>query len=212
MRIHKFAACGHFYGDEVCLRIKSLDTLVRRFIVSHWTQYWRHTSSMTETAPLPILDLSQANSPHPRKQLLKQLHDALFNVGFLYIKNHGVSYETITALTSLLPILFDQPNEAKALLSKMNSPHFLGYSGFAEEVTLGQQDLREQFDFATELPVIYDPGCQAPNTNNGKDFSKLYYRLRGPNQWPSEERIPGFRKAFLKLAILLPAWLHFSRD
>ncbi|KAF2448202.1 Clavaminate synthase-like protein [Karstenula rhodostoma CBS 690.94] len=143
---------------------------------------------MSETAALPILDLSLANSPHLKQQLLEQLHDALFNVGFLYIKNHGVSQEKIKALTSLLPALFDQTDEAKASLSKLNSPHFLGYSGFAEEVTLGQKDLREQFDFATELPVVYNPQAS----------TKLYYRLRGPNQWPHEGNAPGFRKAFLE--------------
>ncbi|KAL5379187.1 hypothetical protein DPSP01_008636 [Paraphaeosphaeria sporulosa] len=153
---------------------------------------------MSETAALPILDLSMADSLHQKQQLLGQLHDALFNVGFLYIKNHGIPQEKIKALTSLLPALFDQTNEAKASLSKMNSPHFLGYSGFAEEVTLGQKDLREQFDFATELPIVYDPKGSTSDTSEGKDFSKLYYRLRGPNQWPYEKNVPGFRKAFLE--------------
>ncbi|KAL5414380.1 hypothetical protein PMIN03_003268 [Paraphaeosphaeria minitans] len=153
---------------------------------------------MSGTAALPILDLSLANSPHQKQQLLGQLHDALFNVGFLYIKSHGVAQEKIKALTSLLPALFDQTNEAKASLSKLNSPHFLGYSGFAEEATLGQRDLREQFDFATELPVVYDPKASTSDKSKGEDFSKLYYRLRGPNQWPAEDNVPGFRNAFLE--------------
>ena len=95
----------------------------------------------------------------------------------------------------------------KAALSKLNSPHFLGYSGFAEETTLGKQDLREQFDFATELPVVYDfsKSVQSGHTASKpleteierRDFSKLYWRLRGPNQWPAEESLPGFRKAFI---------------
>ena len=34
----------------------------------------------------------------------------------------------------------------------------------------------------------------------GRDFSKLYWRLRGPNQWPPEDLIPGFREAYTKLA------------
>jgi isopenicillin N synthase-like dioxygenase len=155
---------------------------------------------MTETAALPVvdLDLAQANNPRSKQQMLEQLHDALFNVGFLYIKNHGVPQEKIRALTSRLPALFDQPSEAKASLSKLNSPHFLGYSGFAEEVTLGQKDLREQFDFATELPVVYNPDASTSHASEGKDFSKLYYRLRGPNQWPAEDNVPGFREAFLE--------------
>ncbi|KAF2477389.1 Clavaminate synthase-like protein [Lindgomyces ingoldianus] len=149
---------------------------------------------------LPILDLSKANNPIQKQRLLEQLHDALFNVGFLYIKNHGVDLETISNLVSLLPALFGQPAEAKAALSKLNSPHFLGYSGYAEEITLGEKDLREQFDLATELPVVWDPTptgySEKGNSTSGRDFSHLYWRLRGPNQWPSEEHVPGFRRAF----------------
>jgi hypothetical protein len=157
----------------------------------------------TSRASLPILDLSLADDPQQKPQLLARLHDALFNVGFLYITNHGVAPEAISNLVALLPALFDQPAEARAAISKMNSPHFLGYSGYAEGVTLGLKDLREQFDFATELPVIWDPTCKAPQTASrsigsqvDRDLSQLYWRLRGPNQCPSEDLVPGFRSAY----------------
>lgn len=146
------------------------------------------------SAPVPLLDLSKANSPETRHELLKQLREALYHVGFLYIKNHGVPQHVISGLTSRLPALFNQPSTAKAAISKINSPHFLGYNGYAQETTLGEKDLREQFDFATELPVVYDPS--ATTTIDGRNFSKLYWRLRGPNQWPDETRVPGFRTAF----------------
>ncbi|GME37644.1 Oxoglutarate/iron-dependent oxygenase [Neofusicoccum parvum] len=148
---------------------------------------------------LPILDLSLADDPAQRPALLAQLHDALFNIGFLYIENHGVDASAIADLTEKLPGLFELPTNVKAGLSKSNSPHFLGYSGFAEETTLGKQDLREQFDFATELPVVYrDPKSDSASANQlsgNRDFSQLYWRLRGPNQWPPEDLLPGFRHA-----------------
>jgi isopenicillin N synthase-like dioxygenase len=147
---------------------------------------------------IPILDLSRADDPKQRQALLDQLHDALFNVGFLYLTNHSVPKSTISNLTDLLPQLFSLPSESKARMSKLNSPHFLGYSGFAEETTLGKRDLREQFDFATELPVVYRDGDGTEDSR--RDFSKLYWRLRGPNQWPSEAELPGFREAFTQYA------------
>ncbi|ORY15145.1 hypothetical protein BCR34DRAFT_478299 [Clohesyomyces aquaticus] len=151
----------------------------------------------SDSDSLPILDLSEAKDPVLKERFLSRLHDALFNIGFLYIKNHGVRPDTISNLVSLLPALFAQLPEAKAALSKMNSPHFLGYSGYAEEITLGEKDLREQFDFATEVPVIWDSALPEKGTpTSEKDFSKLYWRLRGPNQWPSDSHVPGFRKAF----------------
>ncbi|KXT09572.1 hypothetical protein AC579_717 [Pseudocercospora musae] len=149
---------------------------------------------------IPILDLSLEFDPKQKPQLLEQLHNALFDVGFLFIVNHGVERQTINNLTDLLPSLFALPESEKASLSKLNSPHFLGYSGFAEETTLGKQDLREQFDFATELPVVYEESKSnirpLSSRDRDRDFSKLYWRLRGPNQWPQESSLPGFRKAF----------------
>ena len=164
-------------------------------------------SSMAPSAPthtrLPILDLSRANDSEQKLLLLEELRHALFHIGFLYITNHGIDSCTISNLVSLLPALFEQPPEAKASLSKMNSPHFLGYSGYAEETTLGTKDLREQFDLATELPVVYNPHFSQKDGNRSKsDFSKPYWRLRGPNQWPSEQLVPGFRKAYTELSCL----------
>jgi isopenicillin N synthase-like dioxygenase len=172
---------------------------------------------MAEKMPeiIPVLDLSLAKDPKGRSELLKQLHAALFDVGFLYIVNHDVSTNTTTRLTDLLPGLFDLAAEQKAFLSKLNSPHFLGYSGFAEETTLGKQDLREQFDFATELPAIWqEPRSReadvlssskpfniesvqqiGDNASTSRDFTQLYWRLRGPNQWPDEANLPNFRAA-----------------
>jgi isopenicillin N synthase-like dioxygenase len=149
---------------------------------------------------IPILDLSQANDPSQRQTLLKELHDALFNVGFLYIKNHNIPPSTITNLTNILPSLFKISNESKKKLAKLNSPHFVGYNGFAEETTLGERDLREQFDFATELPVVWRDGNGedgGADGESGRDFSKLFWRLRGPNLWPDESEVPGFREAFV---------------
>jgi len=172
---------------------------------------------MAEKMPetIPVLDLSLAKDPDGRSELLKQLHAALFDVGFLYVVNHDVPADTITRLTSLLPRLFDLPAEQKALLRKLNSPHFLGYSGFAEETTLGKQDLREQFDFGTELPAIWqDPRSRdakatsvlkgssagsAQESSEGssasRDFTQLYWRLRGPNQWLNKASLPDFQTA-----------------
>ncbi|OQO13640.1 hypothetical protein B0A48_01869 [Cryoendolithus antarcticus] len=188
---------------------------------------------------IPILDLSWADDPTKKPELLTQLRAALFDVGFLYISNHGVTPAIVSELADRLPSLFGLPSEEKARLSKLNSPHFLGYSGFAEETTLGKQDQREQFDFATELPVVWreigdsenaqlrnaqsrharsehaqsgnahSEKAQSDHSQSGnaelqntqsrndqaRDFTQLYWRLRGPNQWPQKHSLRGFRAA-----------------
>lgn len=42
---------------------------------------------------IPILDLSEARSEATKAGFLEQLRDALINVGFLYIKNTGISQD-----------------------------------------------------------------------------------------------------------------------
>lgn len=64
-----------------------------------------------------------------------------------------------------------------------NVPSFLGYSGVSAEITAGQVDRREQIELSTEHPV------PAPG-------SPLYHNFLAPNQWPSEEILPGFRAVY----------------
>lgn len=65
----------------------------------------------------------------------------------------------------------------------ITAPHFLGYSRLGNEITAHHADYREQLDLATELAV---PSSKEPR----------YRNLRGPNQWPDEALIPGFRKTY----------------
>ncbi|KAG5357938.1 1-aminocyclopropane-1-carboxylate oxidase-like protein 8 [Yarrowia sp. B02] len=127
---------------------------------------------------IPIIDLSE-----DQETILAKLRPALLNVGFCYIQNYGVDPELVKRVTTLGKALFDLPVEEKRRIDMANSPHFLGYSRLGDEITKNQTDWREQVDLATELP--------AP-----QDDEPLYRRLRGPNQWPDESLIPGFREAF----------------
>ncbi|KAM7187500.1 hypothetical protein V8F20_010949 [Naviculisporaceae sp. PSN 640] len=142
---------------------------------------------------IPILDLSFASTPQTKPDLLSQLQHALTNIGFLYIMNHSVPEHIISDLVSVLPALFSLSEETKFTdLGLINSPHFLGYSAVGSETTAGRRDSREQFEFATELPV--HPGFGIGH--DGPRNVPLYERLKGPNQWPDEKSnitLTGFR-------------------
>lgn len=141
---------------------------------------------------IPIIDLSE-DTP----TILSKLRPALLNVGFCYIKNYNVSPDLIDRVTVLGKQLFDLPKPEKQRIDMANSPHFLGYSRLGDEITKNQTDWREQMDLATELP--------AP-----QDEEPLYRRLRGPNQWPDEALIPGFREAFeAYIDQMGPVSIHF---
>lgn len=124
----------------------------------------------TNFSEIPILDLSLADDPSTKPQLLKELKHVLLNVGFLYVKNHGVPKNTIGRLVNALPSLFALPDEEKNSIALEKSPHFLGYGGIGAETTAQVSDQREQFEFATELEASWVEG------------DPIYKRLLGPNQ------------------------------
>lgn len=82
--------------------------------------------------------------------------------------------------------MFDIPTSEKLRIEMCNSPHFLGYSKLAAEKTKDIDDQREQFDFGMEVPCTW------------KEGEPIYRRLKGPNQWPDEKYIPGFKEALLE--------------
>ena len=50
-----------------------------------------------------------------------------------------------------------------------------------------------------ELPVEFNE--HGSKDDSGKDFSKLYQRLQGPNLKPNEDELPGLRKALEKSVV-----------
>lgn len=124
----------------------------------------------TNFSEIPTLDLSLAEDSSTKPQLLQELRHVLLNVGFLYVKNHGVPPYVINKLVKTLPDLFGIPYEEKNSISLEKSPHFLGFGGLGTEMTAEILDQREQFEFATEVESTWMEG------------DPLYQRLIGPNQ------------------------------
>ncbi|TFA98295.1 putative 2-oxoglutarate-dependent dioxygenase [Trichoderma ghanense] len=132
---------------------------------------------------IPILDLDLSRDPATKPEFLTQLRHALMEVGFLYLKNVGISQELWDEVIKQGKAFFDIPQEEKLKIEMKNAPSFLGYSQLSAEITAGAIDHREQIDLSTEHPL---PGPDAPR----------YRNLLGPNQWPSEESAPGFRRTY----------------
>lgn len=119
---------------------------------------------------IPVLDYSLLSSPGTRPQFIAQLRHALVNVGFLYLSNPPVSPDDIASVIDYIPRLFALPQEEKDKIRMANSQHFLGYSRLGAELTRGEVDIREQFDFAT------------PHVSRWKAGDPDHYRLWGPSQ------------------------------
>ncbi|KAG2200060.1 hypothetical protein INT47_007705 [Mucor saturninus] len=141
------------------------------------------------TITIPILDLSKyqpdlPNSPSS-KEFLKELYDAMSEVGFFYVQNHGVPLELQQKSFETIKSFFKLPVEEKLEIELKNSPHFRGYSRLNAETTDYKQDNREQVDLGREYPVL-------PIENN-----PVYAHLRGPNQWPRQ--VEGFKENVTEL-------------
>jgi isopenicillin N synthase-like dioxygenase len=124
---------------------------------------------------IPILNYVLLSSPDTRPVFIRQLQNALINVGFLYLENAtpvSDRAQLFDEVIAYLPRIFALPQERKDAMRMVNSPCFLGYSRLGVERTGGAADQREQFDFATPFENACVPGRQQPE----------YVRLWGPNQ------------------------------
>ena len=132
---------------------------------------------------IPILNLSEARDDSTKPAFLKQLRDALLNVGFLYIKNTGIDQSLYDRVCEEGIRFFDLPEEEKLRIEMKNQPSFLGYSRLGNEITAHKADWREQLDLSTPHPVR-------------KETDPLYHNLLAPNQWPQARHLPDFQPIF----------------
>jgi isopenicillin N synthase-like dioxygenase len=81
---------------------------------------------------------------------------------------------------SMTKAFFDLPELEKRKIDKSHSPHFRGWEQLGSELTNNQTDYREQIDIGIDGEAIANP-------------DPYYMALVGPNQWPEESMLPGFR-------------------
>ncbi|WP_161985818.1 isopenicillin N synthase family dioxygenase [Ewingella americana] len=135
---------------------------------------------------IPLIDFAQFAEPgQSREAFLSQLRSAARDIGFFYLKGHGIDKQLLSDVQQASRAFFALPDEQKLAVGMINSPHFRGYNRAASEITRGQPDWREQFDLGAErqpLPLeAKTPG---------------WARLQGPNQWP--ESLPELRPLLLR--------------
>lgn len=151
---------------------------------------------------IPIIDLQEAFDPATRSKFLEEVQDAIINVGFLLLKNYeslGPTEEDLQSIKQQAIEFFALPAKEKLQCEMLNSPHFLGYTRLANEITASHTDWREQIDLATELP--------AP-----KEGEPLYKNIEGPNLWPNPEVIPKFRPTIERFIEKMTALSNVFKD
>ena len=131
---------------------------------------------------IPVVSLEEWTSEAgDRAAFADRLRTICHEVGFFRVVDHGVRDAFVHDYFAALRSFFALPDVIKARIDKANSPWFRGWERVGAELTDGSIDHREQIDIWTELrprPAGVQPA---------------YLRLEGPNQWPDDAVVPGFR-------------------
>jgi len=136
---------------------------------------------------VPSLDLADFTSGDQEKKaaFVKQLGDAYQNIGFVAIKNHGLSQSLQDKLYTAIQAFFNLPDEIKSRYEYPEIGYQRGYTGKGKEHAKGRNtgDLKEFYHVGQDLSHI-------PET----DTVKSTYPA---NVWPAE--IPDFRAITLEV-------------
>jgi isopenicillin N synthase-like dioxygenase len=125
---------------------------------------------------LPILDMSALDDGGDAATAFQaQLRDVMHEVGFFYLAGHGVPQELTESILAISRRFFELTEEQKLAIENVKSPQFRGYTRTGKELTNGETDWREQIDIGVDRATVEQGDGVAP-----------YWRLEGPNLWPSE--------------------------
>jgi len=134
---------------------------------------------------VPVIDFGGmlGDDPAEKAKVAAALRDACVNVGFFYIKNHGIPQTVIDRAFAESARFFRISPEDKTAIHVKKSSHLIGYIGMEEEnadPTVGKGDIHEGYDFIAE------------DADTRYGFMEGDFRKAG-NQWPAN--LPGFREA-----------------
>ncbi len=127
---------------------------------------------------IPVVDLAPLLDGSDPDKVAGEINWALANAGFMYVKNHGIADTVVDNAFSQTRAFFDLPDAEKMALHVSRSGQTLrGYiEPFGENTDPEKtRDLKECFDLGPE--------------------SEADCPFFGPNLWPDEARLPGFRGA-----------------
>ncbi|KAG2054166.1 Clavaminate synthase-like protein [Suillus hirtellus] len=127
---------------------------------------------------IPIIDLEDAFSEDEarRRALAQQIRMACIDVGFFYVKNHGIAQHCLDEVFRVNKEYYSLPTEEKMKLHHKTVPNFKGYSPLLEaNIQPGNKgDLHEGFRIGWE-EKYEDPAVE----NASRDGV-----MAGANVWP----------------------------
>ncbi|HEY8658243.1 MAG TPA: 2-oxoglutarate and iron-dependent oxygenase domain-containing protein [Hanamia sp.] len=132
---------------------------------------------------IPVVDLSDFNNGDPIKKeaFIEELGKAYENVGFVAVKNHGISEDLIADLYKYVQQFFSLPSDKKRAYEIPELAGQRGYTSFGKEHAKGSSapDLKEFFQYGQVVPSGHPLKPEYPDN-------------------VSVDEIPGFNETFFK--------------
>ncbi len=130
---------------------------------------------------IPVIDIAALRSGDDSgiDKVAEELGRACKDIGFFYVKNHGISRALINATFKCAEEFFALPLDNKLQYSmERHSKCFRGYSPVLSELADGKRNSYELMEFSVEFP---------------EDHPSVLARkpMHGPNIWPA---IPNYRE------------------
>ncbi|PFH46221.1 hypothetical protein AMATHDRAFT_155895 [Amanita thiersii Skay4041] len=140
---------------------------------------------------IPVIDLADIKSSDTnlRHALAKQVRNACINVGFFYVKNHGISEDVISETVNMSAQFFNLPSESKMKVDNKQTTNFKGYAPLRDRNKNGKRSgrLHEAFQFGWEVIE------KETEEVRGEEMDGV---MTGANIWPTD--VPNFREAMLR--------------
>ncbi len=133
---------------------------------------------------IPVIDLEPwfAGNARAKLEAAQTVNTTCRDIGFMYVRNHGVSQPLVDEIFRQARRFFALPDEEKRQIHYEKSGRHRGYIPMRAESSdpAAKGDLKEAFDFGLELPCndLHNPAAE---------------RMRAPNLFPVG--VPGFREA-----------------
>jgi isopenicillin N synthase-like dioxygenase len=150
---------------------------------------------------VPVIDVSALvvadPDPDALDETVRRIGDACRDVGFLYVKNHGLPDGLSERMMEQTRAFFDLPLEEKMKLRLGQTSQFRGYVPMLAEVTATKRDYHECLDLQ---PLS---GRDAETIAAAKSALAGRHPLDDPDQWPAA--LPEFRP------VMMEAWTALTR-
>ncbi len=124
---------------------------------------------------IPVVDLADfiSNDHNRKKDFVKELGKAFENVGFVAVKNHGISATLIAELYKDVQQFFSLPSEKKKNYEIPGLAGQRGYTSFGKEHAKGSNapDLKEFFQYGQVVAKDHKLKYEYPDNVKVKDVS-----------------------------------------